>query len=139
MKPGSLTNHGGTPLSPVEPRSASTQATLPSRLDLLQERDAAREAARWTDWREAREKLRESLHRHLPGHRVWLFGSVTQPGRFNAASDVDLALEELPADKSVETLTALIEEDLDRPVDVIRLSETRLRQKILETGELWIA
>ena len=81
---------------------------LPATFHLLQERDAAREAARWTEWREVRDRLREVLHRHLPGHRIWLFGSVTKPGQFNVVSDVDLAVEEIPAGTSIETLTAVI-------------------------------
>ena len=112
---------------------------LPATFHLLQKRDAAREAARWTEWREVRDRLREVLHRHLPGHRIWLFGSVTKPGQFNAASDVDLAVEEIPAGTSIETLTAVIGEEMRRPVDLILLSKTRLRQKILATGESWIA
>jgi hypothetical protein len=45
-------------------------------LELLQQRDAQRQADRLTEWSVVRERLREVLHRHLPGQKVWLFGSV---------------------------------------------------------------
>lgn len=104
---------------------------------LLQDREESRRLARLSEWQEARERLFECLTRHLPGHRVWLFGSVTEPGRFNSASDIDLALESEPASLSIYTLTALVEEAMHRPVDVVLLPENRLRNKILATGELW--
>lgn len=86
-----------------------------------------------------RETLKISLGRHLPGQQVWLFGSITQPGRFNAASDIDLAIEALPGEMSLYTLTAQIETDVRRPVDVVYLPESRLRDKIIASGESWTA
>ncbi len=108
-------------------------------LDLLQQRDAQRQTERLHEFQMARERLREVLHRHLPGQRVWLFGSLLKPGHFNAASDIDLAVETLPDGMSIYTLTALLEEDMRRPVDVIYLPESRLRSKIITEGEIWIA
>jgi predicted nucleotidyltransferase len=108
-------------------------------LELLQERDARRQSLRVTEWHEVRERLRTVLHRHLPGAKVWLFGSVLECGRFNAASDIDLALEAYPQEMSIYTLTGLIEEEMGRPVDVVILPESRLRNKIISQGEAWIA
>ena len=108
-------------------------------LALLQQRDAERKRSRLLEWQRARAQLKTSLQRHLPGQRVWLFGSIAQPGRFNAASDVDLAIEVLPAGMSIYTLTALLDADLQRPVDVVYLPESRLRDKINSQGEPWIA
>lgn len=108
-------------------------------LELLQERDARRRADRITEWHEARDHLRLVLHRHLPGIKVWLFGSVLECGRFNAASDIDLALEAPPEGMSIYTLTGLLEEEMGRPVDVVLLPESRLRNKIISQGEAWIA
>ncbi len=86
-----------------------------------------------------REHLREVLHRHLPGRKVWLYGSVVERGRFNAASDIDLAVESLPEGMSIYTLTALLDEEMRRPVDVVCLPESRLKHKIVTEGESWIA
>jgi predicted nucleotidyltransferase len=107
--------------------------------DLLQQRDAQRQADRLVGQRVARDRLREVLHRHLPGRRVWVFGSLLEPGRFNAASDIDLAVETLPEGMSLYTLTALLEEEMRRPVDIICLPGSRLRNKIITEAESWIA
>ena len=108
-------------------------------LDLLQQRDTQRQADRLTEWSIVREHLRQVLHRHLPGQKVWLYGSVVERGRFNTASDIDLAVESLPEGMSIYTLTALLDEEMRRPVDVVCLPESRLRHKIITEGESWIA
>lgn len=108
-------------------------------LKLLQQRDAQRKTDRLIGCQSARKRLREALHRHLPGLRVWLFGSILEPERFHAASDIDLAVEDLPEGMSIYTLTALLDEDMRRRVDIIYLPESRLRIKIINKGELWIA
>ena len=46
---------------------------------------------------EVRHRLREVLSQTIPGRRVFVFGSLIQPGKFTEVSDIDLALEsELP-------------------------------------------
>lgn len=87
-----------------------------------------------------REELKRALHELLPGHRCWLYGSITAAGRFRDWSDVDLAVDELPASgPSLYLLTSLLSERVGRPVDLVVIGETRLREKILREGELWIA
>ncbi len=105
---------------------------------LLQQREAARKTARLSEWRQAREQLKASLKRHLPGQTVWVFGSLLKEGTFNAASDIDLAIDTMPAGMSIYTLTALLDEDMKRRVDVVWLPESRLRGKIRSEGESWI-
>lgn len=73
----------------------------------------------------------------VPGGRVWVFGSLTKPGEFNDASDVDLALEAEPALMSAGVLSSELAERLGRPVDVVLLDQCRFRDKILREGELW--
>ena len=107
-------------------------------LALLQQREVTRRAARLYEWQQAREQLKACLNRHLPGQRVWVFGSLLDPGRFNAASDIDIAIDTLPASMSIYTLTALLDEEMKRPVDVAYLPESRLRDKIMTQGEPWI-
>ena len=68
---------------------------------------------------------------------VIVFGSLVRPGRFNEQSDVDLALESEPVGMSVYQLCSLLAERLGRRVDVLLLSESRFRDKILKEGETW--
>ena len=69
---------------------------LMARDTLLYRRDQARKARRVEAYAEVRQQLRTVLAELVPGHRVWVFGSLAKPGRFNDASDVDLALAEPP-------------------------------------------
>ena len=66
-----------------------------------------------------------------------VFGSLTKAGKFSDASDVDIALADEPAGMSIYQLIAQLSERLSRRVDVLLLSESRLRDKILREGELW--
>ncbi len=100
-------------------------------LSLLYQRENQRQAARLNDYQQTRARLQTAVRRHLPGQRVWLFGSLLEPGRFHAASDVDRAVESLPDGISLYTLTALLDEEMGRPVDVVLLPESRLRETIL--------
>lgn len=104
---------------------------------LLQLREQQRQERRLALWQQVRDQLRSCLTRWLPGSRVRLFGSLAHRGRFHDASDIDLAIEALPSGMSLFTLTALLEEEMHRPVDVVLLSESRLRDKILAQSETW--
>jgi predicted nucleotidyltransferase len=104
---------------------------------LLQERDAKRAARRLTLRDEVRRELATALAELLPGSQVVVFGSLLRAGIFNAASDIDLALTADPRGQTVWRLQAELEERLGRPVDIVLLSETRLREKILREGETW--
>lgn len=96
--------------------------------------------------RQTQERLRQSvgtrllsaLSRLLPGRKVVVFGSLVRPGEFTEFSDIDLALETEPEKISVCQLTALLMEEMERPVDVIILSESRFRERILREGEEWM-
>lgn len=110
----------------------------PAPFPLLLQRDEQLRRDRRQLWEDTRSRLRESLQQRIPGHRVWLFGSITQADRFNGASDVDLALEHEPSGYTSHGLGSWLEQDLGRPVDIVVLSKTRLRDKILTEGEPWI-
>jgi hypothetical protein len=49
---------------------------------------------------------------------VWVYGSLVKPGRFHSWSDVDVALESLPAGMTLEYLQSLLSADVGREVDV---------------------
>jgi predicted nucleotidyltransferase len=104
---------------------------------LLFRRDEARRARRLAVQSKVRRDLREALEALVPGERVWIFGSLTRPGRFNDASDVDLALETEPALMSAGQLSSELSNRLARPVDVVLLETCRFRDKIRREGELW--
>jgi len=106
-------------------------------MQLLHQREAEGRERRERDRISARGRLQEVLSRYLAGHEVFLFGSITRPGAFHGKSDVDLALAVLPSGRTQYGLIALLEEELCRPVDLLLLPETRLRNKIEREGEKW--
>ena len=106
-------------------------------MTLLQKRDAEREQQRWQLFDRTRAELRACLGAVLPGSRVVLYGSLVQRGRFNATSDIDLALFENPAGRDVCAVAVQIEERMRRSVDLVLLEKTRLKEKILREGETW--
>ena len=102
------------------------------------------------EWEQARSERREALRVSLlkslrnvlrdlycAGSRVWVFGSLIRQGRFREDSDVDLAVETAPANRSLYWLQGELEARLGCAVDVLLLPETRLRSKIEREGEMW--
>jgi len=104
---------------------------------LLARRDEERRVRRLALHDETRRLLRDALADLVPGHPIWVFGSLTQPGRFNERSDVDLALADEPRSISAGCLASELTERLGRPVDVVLLDRCRFRDRILREGELW--
>ena len=88
---------------------------------------------------ETRRQLDEVLRRTIPGHRVFVFGSLLKKGRFSHESDIDLALESEPKGMTIYQLISLLGERMGRTVDVLLLGECRFKEKILREGELWIS
>ncbi|HEY1769803.1 MAG TPA: nucleotidyltransferase domain-containing protein [Chthoniobacterales bacterium] len=110
---------------------------LASHVTLLQRRESERKLARETLRQDLRARLRAALSHLLPGEKVFLFGSLAEPEKFNEYSDIDLALEAEPPGLSVFQLTARLMEETGHPVDVVLLEECRFRDKILSQGEEW--
>jgi len=69
---------------------------------LASERKRRRDDAILAD--RTRELLRAALARHVPGRAVWVYGSLVKPSRFHDWSDVDVAIESLPAGMTREYL-----------------------------------
>lgn len=68
----------------------------------------------------------------------YLFGSVTQPGRFTARSDVDLAVEGLtPGDPF--GLISFLSTAVNRDVDLVPLDQCHFAEKIRREGVRWSA
>ena len=105
---------------------------------LLLERDARRAREREEERLAIRNRLRAALAALCPGREMFVFGSITRVGKFFRRSDVDIAFEKLPPDISPYGLASILEEKIGRPVDLILLGETRLREKICAEAERWI-
>ena len=104
----------------------------------LQQLDRARAERNEALRMAVRERLRSVLRRLVPVEQVVVFGSLTKPHRFTDTSDIDIALETEPAGRSIYQLTALLAEEMGRPVDIVLLSECRFRDRIAKEGEIWM-
>ena len=100
-----------------------------------------RERRKLAEREELRERVlaetRKAIRRRTPEipeiRAVYLFGSVTKPGRFGPRSDVDVAVE--ATDSEAESLLwRVLEEDLGRPFDVRPLAGP-LVAEVRERGE----
>ncbi len=68
--------------------------------------------------------------------RAYIFGSLTRPGDFTEASDVDIAISgKLPEEFC--TLMSFLVTTLGREVDLIQLEQCHLGDRIREKGILW--
>lgn len=106
-------------------------------MTLLQKMNRQRAERHETLRARTRERLRGVLRQIAPAQRVLVFGSLTKTHHFTEASDIDIALESEPAGMSLYQLTALLAEQMGRPVDVVLLPECRFRERIEKEGETW--
>lgn len=107
-------------------------------MDLLRESIATRKTACEQERLRVRARLAAALKVLLPeGSRVWVYGSLVEPGRFREWSDVDLALDSDPPGMSIYLLASLLAERCERHVDVCLIGETRLAATIRQRGEAW--
>ncbi|MCD6288971.1 MAG: nucleotidyltransferase domain-containing protein [Anaerolineae bacterium] len=96
-------------------------------------RRAQREAERQRWLERARHAIRRIAERYPGVRRVYLFGSITQPGRFGERSDIDIAVE----CEDLETESAFwhaLELELQRTVDLRPLTGA-IAQVVTMTGE----
>ncbi len=68
----------------------------------------------------------------------YVFGSVTQPGRFSEGADVDVAVDSLAIGDPFG-LSSYLSLHLDRDVDVVPLDQCHFAGKIREQGTPWNA
>jgi len=68
---------------------------------------------------------------------AYIFGSVTQLGRFHKGSDVDLGVEEINSVKQIEAIADL-SMALLRDVDIVDLRHCHFAHRIRERGLLWM-
>jgi predicted nucleotidyltransferase len=91
----------------------------------------------------ARQQVLQSALKWLTeqGHRFgitqgYLFGSVTQPGKFSPHSDVDLAVESFEQGDPFG-LSSYLSLHLNRDVDIVPLDQCHFAPKIRATGQVW--
>ncbi|MEB3336776.1 MAG: nucleotidyltransferase domain-containing protein [Leptolyngbyaceae bacterium] len=70
--------------------------------------------------------------------RGYIFGSLTQSGRFTQNSDVDLAVETLNQGDPFG-LISFLSTHVNREVDLVPLDQCHFADKIRQEGILWIA
>jgi predicted nucleotidyltransferase len=68
--------------------------------------------------------------------KAYIFGSVTQTGRFHNNSDVDIAIEDIDPEKYCLAIS-LLSTYLERDVDLIKLDQCHFSRRIRQTGILW--
>jgi predicted nucleotidyltransferase len=68
----------------------------------------------------------------------YVFGSVTQPGKFRADSDIDVAIASINEGDPFG-LIGYLSLELNRDVDIVPLDQCHFADKIRRTGILWIA
>ena len=103
------------------------------------ERAASATAARVASRRALLPAMVERL-RALGAERIWLFGSLAQHAGWGAPScdsDIDLAVEGLPADRFFAAY-GILWDLAGEPVDLVALEDAapELRQRILSDGEV---
>lgn len=78
-----------------------------------------------------------ALVERYPVTRVWLFGSILNPERFDERSDIDLACEGLPPEKFLESF-GVLERTGSLPFDLVRIEScsTELADRIRREGGL---
>lgn len=98
-----------------------------------------------------RKEMREELRRRLLkkifsvldelspkyGYKeAYIFGSITEEGKFNPESDIDIAVTGLKNEKYFAFMAELFNK-LEYEVDVVQLENSRLREKIESRGIRW--
>jgi predicted nucleotidyltransferase len=85
------------------------------------------------------EAIKEALN-HLAKRYTWedayIFGSITSPGRYGSASDIDISVSGLDT-LDYFAFIGDISELLNKRVDVVRLEECRFSQSIISKGIKW--
>lgn len=119
-------------------RSFMESTQLEAAREYHREREARRIAQRESEREQLVQKVRAAISRLAEQHpgvrRVYLFGSLVQPGRFRPSSDIDVAVE----CDNLETESAFwraLEKELERNVDVRSLTGV-IAESALNEGEL---
>lgn len=87
----------------------------------------------------AAEKCARFLATTYKVQRVWLFGSLVQPTRTHARTDIDLAVEGLAPDAYFAALAgmyALVEPGVEIDLVPIEIAQPAIRQRILSEGQV---
>lgn len=103
----------------------------------IAERKIVNEADRQHLLQEARLWLEQNAIR-FGFQQGYLFGSMTQPGRFSQFSDLDLAVDSLKHGDPFG-LISYLSTHLNRDVDLVPLDQCHFADKIRQMGVVWKA
>ncbi len=101
----------------------------------------------WAERQQQREQQRQQvlqqvlawLQAHGAAYGIetaFVFGSVTQPGRFHEGSDVDVGVAAIAPDRQIDAIADL-SMALLRDVDIVDLRRCHFAHRIREQGVLW--
>jgi len=76
------------------------------------------------------------LSREIAFEEVYLFGSITKPFLLSVRSDIDIGFIGLD-DRYFFRVMSCISEEMGRDVDIVRLEDHRLVDKIKRGGTRW--
>jgi predicted nucleotidyltransferase len=100
----------------------------------------AKRHARWEQERQATlARVLQLLDEYGPRfdlREAYVFGSVVGPGRFDALSDVDIAVGRMPVAGFFQMMATLSLE-LGRDVDLVELDKCHFARRIREEGIRW--
>lgn len=87
------------------------------------------------------QKIQQWLNQHGLTYGVreaYIFGSLSRPGHFHDASDVDIAVLQINPELQFQAMS-LLSAFLGRDVDLIELAKCPFQHRIRETGIRWTA
>jgi len=120
--------------------NANCSMAAPFNTRLLDEVLVERHESREQDRQQVLQQVLQWLHQSGSQYGInsaYVFGSVTQPGRFHDTSDVDLGVEGINAVKQIEAIADL-SMALLRDVDIVDLRHCHFAHRIRERGLLWM-
>jgi len=86
-------------------------------------------------WKEAK-KAADFLKKEYNAEKVYVFGSMTNPMRFNQRSDIDLAVSGIPDDKFFQAIGALNRLIPTFDIDLVDIKDCKafIKREIFENG-----
>jgi len=102
---------------------------------VYQKKAEHRERIRKNKLRRTLEALKK-LSNDVPFEEVYVFGSITHPGRFTEHSEIDFAFKNLPKE-ALLSVPGMLSDALERDVNVCRLEALPFQNKVLREGIQW--
>jgi uncharacterized protein len=105
-------------MSPSPEQLARYRAGLQQKLKQQQQQQLQRQQRGWQVAREAAQRLKS----RWGASKVVLFGSMLEPTKVHARSDIDLAVWNLPTQDYYRAVADLLDIDLDFSIDLVEIA-----------------